>query len=173
MHGDLYFFDIPVYRCAVDKHTKEMEIEKRNLVKIFEDSDFTQEGIRLSYSNLENHFDRNLWYSWRFNEIIGWIRLFVCGTQLRGELWWVSSKRIIKRGKKEFRWYGKAFESQRIERENSNKIFEILYRCLNQLINERPCKGRYIDLDLFLTLGPYINWRKLIDNAIISPQEKE
>jgi hypothetical protein len=165
MRGDMYFFDVPIYRCTLDKHTKEMEIEKKELTKILDNSGFTRDKIPESYSNLESHFDTNIGYSWKYNDIIGWVRLFVCGTQLRGDLWWISSSRIIRRGKKQFRYFGKAFESQSIKGETSSEIFEILCICLKELSKERPIKGRYIDMELLLNLGPYVNWRRFMDST--------
>jgi len=173
MVGNSFFLDIPVYRCTQEKHTKEMEMEKRGLIQYLESSGVPRENAPTAYLNAENHFDRNLWYSWKYNDIIGWIRLFVCGRQLRGEYWWVTSRRIIKRGKKEFSYCGKAFESEDIISEDSNQIFSILCGLLNQLSKERPFKSRYIDMELLLTLGPYINWRELIDSMIFPPRDNK
>jgi hypothetical protein len=142
-----------------------METERKNSIKNLERSGVTREKAPESYDYAENYFDNHLWYSWSYNDIVGWIRLFICGTQLRGEYWWVSSKRIVPRGKKEFEYFGKAFESENITSENSNQIFTVLCGELSQLSKERPFKGRYIDMELLLTLGPHINWRSLMDSA--------
>ena len=169
----MFFLDVPVYRCTQEKHTKEMEMEKKSLIQFLEQSGVPRENAPTAYKKMENHFDRDLWYSWKFNDIIGWIRLFVCSRQIRGEYWWVRSRRIIKRGKKEFHYCGKAFESEEITTESSAQIFIILCRLVNQLSKERPFKGRYIDTELLVTLGPYVNWRELSDSVIFPPQKNK
>lgn len=165
MMADTYFFDVPVYRCTNKKHSEEMAAEKFGLTKQLADSGFTREQVPNTFSSIENYFDRSLWYPWKYNDIIGWIRVFVCGRQIRGEYWWVLSKRIIKRGKKQFRYCGKAFESEDITSENSNQIFLLICELLTQLAKERPFKGRFIDIELLSAIGPYINWRDLVIDA--------
>lgn len=172
IRGDMYFFDIPIYRCTLSKHTQEMITEKTNLLKTLNPSEFARNNQDL-YADFGDYFDRHVWYSWRYNDIIGWIRLFVCGTQLRGDLWWVNTQRIVRRGKKDFRYSGKAFESQNLENETSDEIFETLCNCLKMLSKDRPIKGRYIDMELIMTLGPYVNWRKLMGlTKIDSPNKR-
>ena len=150
-----------------------MEMEKKGLIQYLEKSGVPRENAPTVYLNAENHFDRNLWYSWKYNDIIGWIRLFVCSRQVRGDYWWVKSYRMIKRGKKESRFCGKAFESEEINTEDSSQIFDILCGLVNQLSKERPFKGKYIDTELILTLGPYINWRELIDSVYFPPRDNK
>ena len=38
--------------------------------------------------------------AWEYNEIIGYIRLYFFGTQVRGEYWGVNSKRVVRTRKK-------------------------------------------------------------------------
>lgn len=47
--------------------------------------------------------------------------------------------------------------------------FEKIYRdtlaAIEQVSKERPLKGRYVDLETFRNLGPFIDWRGLLNDA--------
>ena len=34
---------------------------------------------------------------WKFNQIVGWLRIFVEGRMIRAHLWWIQGKRINRR----------------------------------------------------------------------------
>ena len=110
---------------------------------------------------------KNIIFSWRYNEVVAWVRLFVYGTQLCGEYRWVKAKHIVRKGKREFQYQGKAFELHIESDFSSQQIFNKLCRALQNLSKERPFKGRYIDLELLLNIGPFINWRRLSDKGWI------
>lgn len=85
------FFEIPIYRCSRDKHTTEMEeLENKVVPKTM------QEPYPQSYQNMKNHFDKAMWYPWQYNEIIGYLNLYILGSQFRADEWFVTKQRINK-----------------------------------------------------------------------------
>jgi hypothetical protein len=102
---DLYLFEIPIYRCAVEKHTQELDAAKASFLKPV----FGQHAPESRQAN-EAYFDREHWYSWRYNEIVGWIEIFILGTQVRGELWLIKQRVTKSVRQKQFRRLGKLFE---------------------------------------------------------------
>jgi hypothetical protein len=156
---DYFFFDIPVYRCSQDKHSAEMDSEKCRFLGRLQRTSTAEIN-----DDLERLFDREVSYPWRFNDIIGWIRLFVLGPQLRGELWWNRTTRQVKRGRKRFSFDGEAFELNLLNVNDSTEIVRLILERLNSLNRHFLFKGRYIDLSLFMNLSPYINWQSLMQS---------
>src|SRR3954468_6324633 len=106
--ADQYFLDLPIYRLSLDQHTAELEAAKKKSLAPLEAHKKTAPE---SYKIAERWFDQYDWYPWRYNEVIGWLRLYALGSQIRGELWWVKAKRISRGMRKSFFYVGKAFES--------------------------------------------------------------
>jgi hypothetical protein len=157
-----YVFDIPIYRCRIDKHTREFEDEKTKFFSpLFK---YGPEVIHSqSYAFQQNYFDREKWYPWRFNEVIGWIRLFTLEDQIKGELWFVKAQRIRKGlKKKSIHYVGEAFRLWRFPKKSSTQIYEKLCSILDRILAEEPLKGRYVDTELFHNIGPYVDWKKLL-----------
>ena len=89
-----YFFDIPIYRCPIEKHTQELEKVKNDRLQRVIDIFGQEVKDTDSYEIIENHFHLYQWYPWRFNDIVGWLRLYRLGSQVRGELWFTNAKKI-------------------------------------------------------------------------------
>ena len=78
-----YIFDIPVYRLSEKDYQKEEDkfsLEIHNEV-------FLKNGRVNSQTSYEDFKEK--WMmpgdSWRYNEIIGYIKLYILGSQIRGE----------------------------------------------------------------------------------------
>jgi len=157
-----HFFDIPIYRCPVDKHTQELDEAKKKRLQSLIDLHGPEIIQSNSYEWASKDFDLRLWYPWRYNEVIGWIRLYALGNQARGELWFTNAKRIRRdlKSKKIF-YVGKAFERTIFKSQSSNEIFKTICDELVAQKKETPIKGRYLDTKMFHRTGKFINWRQL------------
>jgi len=102
--SDKYFFDIPVYRIREEEYYEQREtyisekllegpLTKKEYEKFYSDNP----GLK---RKAEDHLIKVFGGPWTFNEIIGYIRLYFTGSQLRGEYWKVDAKRIVKTRKK-------------------------------------------------------------------------
>jgi len=109
----------------------------------------------------ENRLRKSYGGSWEYNEIIGYIRLYFFGTQIRGEYWGVNSKRIVRTRKKtfEYKTWKLATEIDIHRKPDSSSIFskiqDYLERCKKEL------KGRYIDIVNLKAIGSYVDWKSL------------
>lgn len=158
-----YFFEIPVYRCQLDKYEAELEAEKHRYIDLFLPQ--YPPGILVSSEEVGRWFTESRWYPWRYNEVISWLRLYVFGKdQIRAEYYFIKAKRVVRHpaGKVFLKRPGKAFELCVLPKESSAVIFRNVLRALENLHREPPFKGRYIDLDCFRALGKFINWRQLV-----------
>jgi hypothetical protein len=127
-----YFFDVPVYRLEETTYYAKMneyinqvlfppsvphsdrlrEIEKQNP----EANVAIREHLRQSYGG-----------GWRYNEIVGYIRLHFLGSQIRGEYFGVRKKRIVRTRKRvlEYQTWKLAPEIEIPDNSTSAEIFWI------------------------------------------------
>jgi hypothetical protein len=127
-----------------------------------------------SFANAELYFDNEMTKSWRLNEVVAWISVFVFGDEIRGEGYYLrrvkkdwrrpfAPGRITKnRIHREFQWFGTLFQVSLVERESSMAIFEDVQEALLKEAYSGRFEGRFVDLNAFSTLGPLIPWRRLL-----------
>lgn len=66
----LFEYDLPIYRCNKKSFEEELSSVKEKLFESIGCKPNTN-----SYDSLENYFYKKYWHIWRYNEIIGWIKL--------------------------------------------------------------------------------------------------
>jgi hypothetical protein len=166
------FFDIPIYRLPQRKY----ESEQRSFIQreISAGGDHVQEMYRQNPEQkefMENHLGEIYGGCWRFNEIIGFIRLYFFFTQIRGEYWRVTAKRITRTRKKVFALFDhKVTYEEEIPTKSTNKeIFALIRRHLARAQSERHLKKFYIDESVFENVGPYIDWNALMNPSNLPP----
>jgi hypothetical protein len=157
--SDYHFFEIGIYRCPIDQHTDELARDRQ---KCLEPLERTKSVAPVSYAKAGDWFDREHWYPWRYNEVIGWLRLYRLGSQIRGELWFVNAKRITRGMKKRFFCFDRAFELRFRPSQSEEDIRAEVLAELKRVAGERPIKGRYLDLECFLVAAPLLRWRALL-----------
>lgn len=156
-----YFFDIPIYRLSIHEYKNECDKNIKNGYNCFF---INKDGIKKNelitfdnyYKKAIRHYD-----IWEYNEIIGYIRLYIQGNQIRGEYYQHKSTRIRKTRIKSF-----IFKTHKLSPEISiyNKTnFEIYILILDYLENcKLELKKRFIDISNFKNIGQYVDWNKLI-----------
>lgn len=169
MYGDEKFiFDIAVYSVPSEKF---FALRQKKL-----EEHFSKLNSMLPIS-LQRSVDSNDTYDmeirerfkkkyggWQFTQAVGWIRLFPLYRQMRAEYWFVDSKRInVHMTRRIFEYCGKAFELTYFTGpESSAEIFNQIKQMIENLNQEKPFKGRYIDMEPFQNIGLFVNWRSLI-----------
>jgi len=153
------FAEIPVYRCPPDAHEQWVQHERIKwqapaAVVAGEDSE--------SFRSATNYFDSKIWYPWRYNELIGFIRLYVCGSQVRGELWKRRAKRQTRFPRQAFYIVGDLFQSETSFLQSNDAIANALIAALEACGRERALQGRYLDLEPFRRMAAHTDWRRLI-----------
>lgn len=153
---DNYFMLIPVYRLPEDKYYSQMNEDfERQISKSWGDS-FRQENPRLE-DNWKRHHRSAYGGDWEFNEIIGYIKLFFMGSQVRGEYWSTKPRRKVRTRKKEFEFkaHKLAAESEIWDKTSEgilSAIEEYLARCQKEL------GSRHVDLREFESLKNHVDW---------------
>jgi hypothetical protein len=105
MEWGKYFFEIPIYRISEDRFYKLYDYDLHCRLESYSQScgvecDQIPERIR---RNVEQSFWETYGGPWHFNQTVGWLRLFIWGTQIKGELWMSNAKRLLRKGKRLFR----------------------------------------------------------------------
>jgi hypothetical protein len=164
-----YFFDVPVYRLAEDKFYRD---QKKYIEKMmYPGSPQESESLRRMYARnpeqkkgFENHLRDYYGGAWTINEIIGWIQLHFLDDQIRGEYWALKSKRVVRTRRKvfEYKTWKLAPEIDVEESATNPEIFQLIKQYL--LDCEKELKGRYIDVRRLDILGPFVDWRSLIES---------
>ena len=171
LHGPItYLFDIPIYWCREDAfnikydeklHTYE-EREKKNLRAQGLEYEPSEHLRKLSHSIL---WEKSMG-PWRFNQVVGWVRVYRHGDKLKGEYWSIKAKKAKRFGwqlrKKQLVARGKAFEIWHRAGETSVQIFNRMHQSLR--IFEKELGGWVIDLESFENLGRFVDWHRLINH---------
>ena len=101
----------------------------------------------------------------RVNQVVGWLRIFVEGRMIGAHSWWIEGKRINRRKPhKRFLltttsdvlglWFSNG---------SSSEILATLLDRISALAETPQYRARYVDLEALRRLGPFIDWRALID----------
>lgn len=167
-----YFFEIPIYRCAPEKYLAETNEMHEKINRSFDGHRETFPNY--DYSHLIQARFLRQYNPYEYNEVIGWIRLYILGTQIRGRYYFESDpknpefyKKRIDKGirKKRFIDCDKAFDISIYKEQTSSAIFTVLLEELERLTkHEVPFKNRYLDLEQLNNIGKYVDWRMLIND---------
>ena len=153
---DNYFMVIPVYRLSEDKYYSQMDEDfERKISKSWNDS-FRRDNPDLE-DGWKRHHRSSYGGDWEFNEVVGHIKLFFMGSQVRGEYWSTKPRRKVRTRKKEFEFkaHKLATESEIWDKTNEgilSAVEEYLRSCLKELEN------RHVDLREFESLKNHVNW---------------
>lgn len=153
---DKYFIVISVYRLPKDKYFLQMKEDFEKLIARSWDESFRQSNPDSVESWRRSHRS-SYGGDWEFNEVIGYIKLFFMGSQVRGEYWSTEPRRKVKTRKKQFEFKAhKLVAESEIRDKTSDGILaaidEYLSRCKKEL------KSRHIDLREFEALKDHVNW---------------
>jgi hypothetical protein len=148
--------EVPVYRRSPEAYLRELDRRPRRYV------------LRPS-ARAGPDESRVVGWWWDYNELAGWIELFVVpGGTVKGYLW---RKRIAKtpnRGKTIFVPEGSGMhdlECVFVGGESSPEIYARLREELVEFVEQEFRTGAYLDLEAFDTTGPAVNWRALLGIA--------
>jgi hypothetical protein len=103
---------------------------------------------------------------WDYNEVAGWIQLFVVpGGTVKGYLWRKRTTKTPNRGMPLFDLEGKGahdLECAFVGDERSAVIFKRIRGAVVGLAEQEFPSACYLDLETLDTIGPALNWRKLL-----------
>jgi hypothetical protein len=145
------FFDVPVYRLPQDEYNRQLgAFVERSLHPQLRDNSFMRQHLFDSYGGC-----------WRFNEIIGYIRLYFLGSQVRGEYFAVRRKRQVRTRHKRLEWQThKLAPEVTIEQPITNmSVAGAVRQYLEDCKRELP--RRHVDLSVFEVVASHVCWRDL------------
>ncbi len=174
MYQPIYFFEIPIYRVSRERYGKEVEVEKEKLLAPLRDlwNSVSSKPVEESeaYQYVKNNFDREHGtHVWRYNQAIGWLRLFASDhSHIRVDYYWVKGRITKNLKNKLFRYCfeEKTFELDILPAMTSHEIYLLLRQRLEELMGKEPFRKYYIDLEPFQNISPFIDWRALLDADI-------
>ncbi len=148
------FFEIPIYRVNGKNHGIQIVRAAKNVV-----SKLLVELDSETHSLIQDHMA----YSWKYNEVVGYLNLYILGGQFRVEAWMVN-KRRINSGiiKKDFRYRGKFLEKSIPQGKTSVELFEFILEQLS-ILNKRDFGRFFFDLSTFKLVGQFVNWNDLTE----------
>lgn len=153
---DKYFMVVPVYRLSMDKYYSRMAEDFEKIISESWDMSFREETPNMVDNWRRSH---RLSYGgdWEFNEIIGYIKLFFMGSQIRGEYWSTVPRRKVRTRKKNFE-----FKAHKLVAENDiwDKYSESILAAIEDYLSrcKKELKNRHIDLREFDALKKHVNW---------------
>lgn len=171
--SETFIFDVPIYRTTKASYNEDQKLYiNESLYDHLELSRSEMDAYYKEYPHSkirnENCYWRQYGGPWRFNDIIGYVQLYLKGSQVHGQLWYIDAKRIVRKPRHKIlvcKNAGLGFGIPvGIPIESSNS--EIFSRIMKYLDSVRPLpkfKNRFIDSSLLETIGPYVDWRSLIE----------
>lgn len=158
-----YFYDLPVYRLSEERYYSERDdcIGRA----IFQTG--SPEEPRLRAREQQNprandwnrgHLERSYGGCWRFNEVIGQIRLHFLGSQVRGEYFAVAKQRIVRTRTKtiEYRTWKLAPEVDINSPYRTTEVLDAIRQYIRDCEKELP--KRFIDTSMFDAIAPHVDW---------------
>jgi hypothetical protein len=168
-----YFFEVPVYRLTEGDYQEQREKWVKARIYSAEKSEHYLSVKRSFHEKhpdklLEEHSHGRKRYGgdWRYNEIIGFIRLWFQGTRVGCDYYRVEAKHIVRTRRKQFDgWPGSLAASASIPINTpSTGVYAIIRDFLERCARELP--GRYIDLEHLDMLALYVDWSALYQRAM-------
>ena len=157
------FMTLPVYRLTSEKYDEQQNDHVKNHIH---ESPFGQ-GVEIQpqQSIYEYHLRKSFGGEWKYNEIIGFIELHFCGTQIRGEYWRDDKKRHVKTRRKQFIYntHKLAYETNIHRNATSQEIELLIEQYIEKCREELNC--RYIDDSAFTNLKGFVDWNSLLHSA--------
>ena len=163
-----FFFDIPVYRIREESYEAQQEDYVRSEMK----DDTPGQYVAIMYANNPDIRERerlmkNYGGPWQFNEIIGYIRLYFYGTQIRGEWWRTNSQKVTRSRTKRFEYRDPkvTYEEEIPRGSTSRQIYDLIQKYLARAQAEKHVKRFYLDTSVFELIGRHVDWNALYGEA--------
>jgi hypothetical protein len=159
-----YFFDLPVYRLKEGDYYRQRDVHIDRAM--YPPDDTFSEAARAKDEAeprrtvaIRHMFAEGYGGGWRFNEIIGYIRLHFLSTQIRGEYFSVARRRIVRTRTKQFSMHAWKFGPE-IEIEQPITSASIRHAVDQYIAHcKRELSRRHIDTGTFDVVCKHIDWR--------------
>ena len=163
----MYLFEIAIYRCRQEQfHLQFTRDLSAHLDWLRKCSGLSCEQAQQSYLMTEMEFRKSYGGPWRYNQVIGWLRLYANPSSINADLWLCYAKRFNRRMRhKRFCFFGTEMITKCPLQLSSTGIFEQISIEFSKYETAWRRRGYSCDLECFKRIGPFINWRAVVDNA--------
>lgn len=165
--GFRYFYDLPIYRLRRDDYYRDREryVEKLMFPAHGRQAEFVRSMAKTdpdSFAAWRSTIEHSYGGCWEFNEIVGYIRLHFLGTQVRGEYFAPSKKRIVRSRRRTFDYqtWKLAPEIDIAAPYETSQILSAIREYIQDCRRELP--RRYIDDSIFEQISPHVDWQALL-----------
>jgi hypothetical protein len=163
----VYFFEIPIYRCSEERFLSRRDKALVEHLKWLADViGVSRERAPVNYNNTESSFIDSYGGPWRYNQIIGWLRMSVGCSSIAADLWLCDAKRYARRMRyKRFYYRGTVLVAQSLRDLSSERIlFQIMSRLREYNLAWRK-RRIVLDLDCLARIGPSVDWRSMLESV--------
>lgn len=156
------FFDLPVYRLTREAYSGDWEAKVQR--PRANDPPGLDPALVDRFDQQTRHIRHQSYGGWEYNEIVGYIRLHLLGSQIRGAYVSAEKQRTVLTRRKVFlpRSHKLGGELTLPSRRTATNVD--LWEAVQQYVarcGRELTKGRYIDDRLLMTIGPHLDWRGL------------
>ena len=163
MSAETSIIDVPVYRLSPEQHEAALEKAADRFVGDIMDNPSVPHHM---VNSERQRFRHEKAAPWLFNEVVGWVRVYALGTQIRGQTYFAVGKKLcLAPQKRRIRDRGKAFEKNFHPDDSNEDIGASVLAAVERLKRERLFKRRYIDVTCLLSQCQYFNWRRVLFNG--------
>lgn len=162
-----HLFDIPVYRLPKHLYSKQQNDYVKKYIPDYDTDELfsnTHDESTKQKINEASYYLKEFGGGWKYNEIIGYLRVHKFGNQIRAEYWQTDAKRIVKTRKKQFIIKNhKCVPEVKIKNTASNDdVKQAIDICIER------CKGnlskRHLDLIDYNNHLKHVNWVDVLNN---------
>lgn len=166
MDTETYLFEIPIYRVSEEQFGKDYdEALEKHFLEVYPGKGRSAVGESIQNS-VEQHFWETYGMPWRYNQAVGWMRVFVLGSQVRGELWFTDAEKLTRHPQqRKIRLQGKAFEIPTLPEETSDQILAEVRKEILSATKVIRKSALVCDLECFDNVAPLLNWKALTTQA--------
>lgn len=160
----IFFFDLPVYRVTEKEYEKEwgnspQNKTLKNLYSLSKELKIEAESaMRIEFGG-----------PWKYNNIIGYMSLYIHGSQIRGEYYSSNKKRILRKGRGTIVYKAHKLAIE-VDLDICSKDNSVIFKQIKSYIkscivdiNKYRKKKRSVDTTNFDKVGKYIDWIKFIE----------
>lgn len=157
------FFELPVYRITQGMHSnlveKELAKKQSNYKKI--------SGAEPSHevmNSLQQYAISQLG-TWKYNEIVGFIRLYFLGNQVRGEYYSSEGKSTRKSRTKIYTYRTDKLAPEVAIWPAKNPTNIDIWSAVKAYVDRCPAeinKSRMIDTSILFKIGPHLDWKAIM-----------
>jgi hypothetical protein len=163
---ETYLFEIPIYRVSEEQFWEDYDTAlDRHFLELYpgEGRAAVDEPVQ---RQVEDRFFDKYGAPWRYNQAVGWLRIFALGSQLRGDLWFTDAQKLTRNPqRKKIQPRGKAFEFSTFPDQSSEQIVTRLRAHVVSAVTDREKPGVVADLECFDNVAPLIDWQALTGPA--------